>query len=346
MLKGRKKSKLQQSDANSIHMILNKSRKLFPSLTIRSIILICLAIFTIYCKSDGQKGKSAEGYWFRGNTHTHAQFSDTNDTNDVPMIAGWYEAAGYDFLCLSEHNDHIIKKKIFCHDEAARPPAFIMLCGNELSETRHHTALGINSFIGGETSLQDGVTKTLAAGGVPILNHPQDPVVTASAFIATNGLNHMEVFNGGRPEDTPATERLWDSILTSTAGRMVYAVAADDNHYKKANVGRGWIMVKAPALTKTNILDNIRAGNFYATTGVILNDYNVASRKITVDTQNGDTIKFIGKNGSVLKAENGNKATYQIQGNELYIRIKITNAEGKAAWTQPIFVASYLTENL
>ena len=275
--------------------------------------------------------------WYRGNTHTHARFSDENDTNDVPMIAKWYEDAGYNFLLLSEHNDHVIQKKTFCHDEASNPPGFIMLCGNELSETRHHTALGINSFIGGETSLQDGVTKILAAGGLPILNHPQDPVVSASAFIATEGLNHLEVVNGGRLQDTPATEALWDSVLSAPNGRLVYAVAADDNHYKKANVGRGWIMVKAPSLTKSNILESVRSGNFYATTGVILNDYVVVKNSIRIDTQNGDTIKFIGKNGKLLKTIIGDKATFRTKKSNYYVRAKITNAEGKMAWTQPVF---------
>jgi hypothetical protein len=310
------------------------------SLSLSTIMLICLINLMLSCIADGQIPVPGGGFWYRGNTHTHAQFSDDNDTNDVPMIAGWYKEIGYDFLCLSEHNDHVLKKGIFGHDEAASPPDFIMICGNELSETRHHTALGINRFIGNETSLQDGVSKTLAAGGVPILNHPQDPVVTATAFIKTEGLCHLEIFNGGRPEDTPATELLWDSLLSAPDGRPVYAVASDDNHYKKANVGRGWIMVNAPHLTQPDILESIRIGRYYATTGIILNSYLVTGKKITIDSQNGDTIIFIGKDGSVLRTVMSNKATYKINGDEYYIRIKINNKEGKSAWTQPVFVTS------
>ena len=302
------------------------------------IILVYLFILLTYSKVEGQIPATGGGYWYRGNTHTHGELSDENDKNDAPKIAGWYEEAGYNFLCLSEHNDHVLQKKIFCHDEASKPPSFIMICGIELSESRHHTALGINSFIGDETSLQDGVNKTLAAGGVPILNHPQKPQVTASAFIATEGLNHMEVVNGGRLEHTLASELLWDSVLSAPNGRLVYAVAADDNHYKKSNVGKGWIMVKAPALTQSDIVENIRNGNFYATTGVILNDYQVNGNTITVDSKNGNNIIFIGRNGTVLKTVPDSKATYQISGDEYYVRAKITNPDGKAAWTQPVFV--------
>jgi hypothetical protein len=281
---------------------------------------------------------SKDHKWYRGNTHTHATFSDENDTNDVPEIAGWYRDAGYDFLLLSEHNDHVADKKIFTHDEASVPPGFIMLNGLELSNTRHHTALGIESYIGDETSLKDGVSKILAAGGMPILNHPQDPVVTSKDFLAIEGLNHLEVFNGGRPQDTPPTEMLWDSLLSSPKGRVVYAVASDDNHYKKANAGRGWIMVDSPGLTKKKIVENIRTGNFYASTGIIITDYNAGKNIVKIDTENGEMITFIGENGSVLYRMNGNSATYNFSGNELYVRAKITNSEGMAAWTQPVFI--------
>jgi hypothetical protein len=303
-------------------------------------VLVVTALMLIpACESNKPSDSSEEtGQWYRGNTHTHARFSDENDINDVPMIAGWYKEAGYNFLVLSEHNDHVEIKKVFSHDEAAVPPDFIMLNGLELSNKRHHTAMGIDSYIGDETSLQDGVNKIIAAGGVAILNHPQDPVVNAKTFLATEGLNHLEIVNGGRPEDTPATEMLWDSILSAPDGRIVYAVAADDNHYKESNVAGGWIMVRSPEFTANDIEENIRTGNFYASTGVILNDYQVRNKSITIDTENGDSITFIGKNGSVLNKVSGKSATYKMKGDELYVRAKITNSDGKEAWTQPVFV--------
>ena len=280
------------------------------------------------------------GTWYRGNTHTPARFSDKNDTNDVPTIAGWYRTAGYDFLTLSEHNKNLAAKKIFSHDQLT-VPTFLMMGGLELSESRHTLAFGISNFIIGETSLQDAVARTLDAGGVPILNHPQAPKVSAATFIATRGLNHFEVFNGGRPSQTAASEELWDAVLSAPNGRKVFAVAADDNHYSRANVGRGWIMVKASALTAEAILENVRNGNFYATTGVLLTDYQVNADSngitIAIRSQNGDGIAFIGKNGVILNTVQGRTGTYRMKSDDSYVRAKITNAAGQAAWTQPVF---------
>lgn len=299
------------------------------------ILLVVIFTAVTACSNKSQDEKNWS--WYRGNTHTHATFSDENDTNDVPEIASWYEQAGYNFLVLSEHNDHLKEKKIFSHDELSHPPIFLMISGNELSNSRHHLAFGINYYIGDETSLQDGVEKTIAAGGIPILNHPQSPVEKAADILAIKGLNHMEIANGGRPNDIPASEVLWDSLLSLPNGRLIYAVGADDNHYNKENVGRAWIMVRAPDLTKEAIMENFRKGNYYVSNGVILKDYQADNRTITISSMNGDTIRFLGKFGTVLRTIAGKNGTYKINGDELYVRAKVTG-EGKSAWTQPVFI--------
>lgn len=281
-----------------------------------------------------------EGYfWYRGNTHTHAEYSDNSEINDVPMIARWYREAGYNFLLLSEHNNHLLERKIFCYDRLSRPKEnFIMICGLELSMSRHITALGIDRFLSGEKSLQEAVNMTLASGGVPILNHPMDPVVTARKFIETEGLNHIEIVNGGRLTDTPASIALWDSVMSEPGGRTIYAVAADDNHYNRQRVGRGWIMVKAKSLTKSEIRESIRSGNFYPTTGVILDSYKAEKDSFHVISQNGDTIKFFGRYGKLLGTQAGKDASYRFRGDELYVRAEVSNRQGKTAWTQPVMV--------
>jgi hypothetical protein len=308
------------------------------------ILILMLQVFLSNCTTHDIKkipsiaGEPGIRRWYKGNTHTHARFSDRNDKNDIPEIAGWYKKAGYDFLLVSEHNIRVKKKKVFCHDEATDPGKFLMLCGLELTRKIHQTALGIESFIGDERSLQDGVNKTIAAGGFSILNHPWSAHLKASDFLKTKGLNHLEVFNGNRPKQTAYCEKLWDKILSSPGSRTVYAVASDDNHYSESKVGRGWIMVESPSLTKKDIQESIRQGNFYATTGIILKDYRVTQDSVNVDTENGSLISFISLNGIVVSSVRDHAASYHFRGDEKYIRVKITNEEGMSAWTQPVFI--------
>jgi len=277
--------------------------------------------------------------WFRGNTHTHTKPLDYFPSKRIPVIASWYKNAGYDFLVITDHNTHDSKdRNVVCHNEVADPPDFIMLCGLELSNSRHITGLGIDRYIGNEKSLQDGVDQVIEADGVPILNHPMFPPVKATQFIATRGLNHLEVFNGKRPKDTRRSEMLWDSVLSSPGGRLVYAVAADDNHHKKRKTGLGWIMVESPSLTPENIENNIRKGNFYASTGIFLKDFRTNRNEIMIESENGTRVTFIGRWGKVLNSVKGPGAVYKPTGNEHYIRIKITDDDGQAAWTQPFFL--------
>lgn len=300
---------------------------------------LTITVFSITFSVEAQIPAGDGYFWYRGNTHTHARYSDDSEINDVPMIARWYREAGYNFLLLSEHNNHLLERKIFCYDRLSRPKEnFIMICGLELSMSRHVTALGIDRFLSGERSLREAVTMTLSAGGVPVLNHPMDPVVTAKEFIETDGLNHIEIVNGGRLLDTPASIALWDSVMSEPGGRIIYAVAADDNHYSRQRVGRGWIMVKAKSLSKSEIIESIRSGNFYPTTGVILDFTRTDGKSFHVSSQNGDTIKFFGRYGKLLGSEAGKDASYLFNGDELYVRAEVTDRQGKTAWTQPVMI--------
>ncbi|HKR63890.1 MAG TPA: hypothetical protein VJZ00_09170 [Thermoanaerobaculia bacterium] len=47
-------------------------------------------------------------------------------------------------------------------------------------------------------------------------------------------------------------------------------------------------------------------------------------------------IAFIG-DGKVLQESVGDEATYAMRGKSRYVRARITDSNGKTAWTQPIF---------
>jgi hypothetical protein len=281
------------------------------------------------------------GFFYKGNTHFHIE-----GYNRVTLV-DWYRNGGYDFLAVTDHED-ATSQATYCAPELSTA-TFLMICGEEMSWGNHLTAFGISQYISSPSSaIQGNVNKVLSVGGVPFLNHPMDSngsQMTASGFLSVAGLNHFEVVNGQRPEQTAGAEALWDAILSASNGRLAYGVAADDAHFTFSQAFKGWIVVRAASLTKENIMAAVRAGDFYSSTGIVLNDYVIdySAKTITVNSQNGNTITFIGNNGSVLKTVSGAIATYQVTGAEKYVRAKITNTAGKAAWTQPIYVTSFGT---
>ncbi len=285
------------------------------------------------------------GYWYRGNTHLHTLDSSVSNLPSRLEIANWYKNAGYDFLSISDHEDAVDQTN-YCPDNLTTS-TFLLLCGVELSWGNHVTAFGINKFVSSATRLlQNNVNATINAAGIPFLNHPMDSdgtQVSSQTFLGISGLNHLEISNGQRPEQTAGSERLWDDILSANNSRLVFGVGADDNHFTFSQAAKSWIVVKAPALTKLDILNSVRNGNFYASTGIVLDDYvvNLSAKTITISSQNGNTITFIGNNGVVLKTVSGATGTYNVVGTEKYVRAKITNSSGKMAWTQPIYVTSF-----
>lgn len=98
---------------------------------------------------------------------------------------------------------------------------------------------------------------------------------------------------------------------------------------------------RATQLNTNAILAALEAGDFYASTGVELTDYQVTTAEIKISIkQDGSSkyrISFIGKGGEILKESIDNPALYQFRGNELYVRAKVIESNGKVAWTQPVW---------
>jgi hypothetical protein len=265
--------------------------------------------------------------WLKGNTHTHSNLSD----GDSPpaTVAAHYQDLGYDFLVLTDHNRISNFSQYSTID-------FLCIDGEEIgvNDPFHHTnGIGLTSKIFTST-LQANVNAVLAQGGVPQLNHPGLSGLDAADIIPVDGLGHMEIFNAVLNWND---EDIWDGVLTS--GKLVYGVASDDSHALFAQSGRGWIVVRSDILSLEAIQDALDTGDYYASSGVILNDYHVDSAQMTVDSQNGDLIEFIGANGEILELVVGSAGSYQFKGNELYVRARISNTLLEYAWTQPRFVS-------
>jgi hypothetical protein len=203
-------------------------------------------------------------------------------------------------------------------------------------------------------------------------------------FEVYNG--HPAVHNDG-DENRAGTDRLWDIILShrliTGEGELLYGLATDDAHnYHGGNVGpgKGWVMVRSADLSPEAILDAIDKGDFYATTGIVLKDIrmNRKTLHIEIEPQNGVeyTTEFIGtlketdmngkptvdsegseienatftyssEIGKVLSTSHSLNSSYSFNGDELYVRVRITstadhidpktgNLLGKQkAWVQP-----------
>jgi hypothetical protein len=297
--------------------------------------------------------------WYKGNTHTHTTESDGDSAPEV--VIEWYRSHGYDFLVLSDHNVFTDPER-FDH---LQDSSFIIIAGEEVTssfERRpvHVNGLGVPGLVEARqdstmvATIQANVDAIREVEGVPHINHPNFGWAFGAEELAqVRGDRLLEIHNGHPTVHNvggggaPGMEAVWDALLTG--GKRIYGIAVDDAHHfqgefspDRANPGRGWVAVRADGLEGTSVLEALEAGRFYASTGVELADVRVTDRRIEIEIAPRAnfryTTAFIGAGGRELARTTLNPAVYDLSGSEMYVRAKIVDSRGDAAWVQPVFV--------
>ncbi|MDA0204304.1 MAG: CehA/McbA family metallohydrolase [Acidobacteria bacterium] len=299
------------------------------------------------------------GHWYKGNLHTHTINSDGDTSPDD--VVRWYKEHRYDFLSLTAHN--FLTETGGLSGVFGAKGKFLLLPGEEVTSRYsgkpiHINALDVRSLIEPATgtsvvdTIQQNVDRIHAANSLASLNHPNFGwAITTDELRQVNGLKLFEVYNGHPTVNNqggggqPGLEEMWDSLLT--AGRRIHGIAVDDAHHFKtlgqgySNPGRGWVMVKAAELSVATVRAALENGDFYASTGVVLEDAERLPNGLRLRLpQTGTTrftTQFIGANGEVLATSIDAAPEYRLKAGQPYVRAVVTDSNGWQAWVQPVF---------
>lgn len=288
----------------------------------------------------------AEARWYKGNTHVHTNESD-GDASPADVVR-WYASHGYDFIVITDH-DMITRYDL--------EPGFIAFRGSEITDRLpkrplHVNAIGIDEPIkpqGGKTAvevMQRNIDAVLAADGLVTVNHPNFGWALSPEEILQLERFHFLEITSGHPlvnaEGPPSVESTWDALLTK--GKRVWGIATDDSHHFRcppptsaALPGQAWIVVRAEGLKRATILDAMKRGDFYMSTGVELSDVGPGCVTIVEKGAAKYRTTFIGRGGRVLHETTDLDARYTIRGDEGYVRARVVDSNGLKAWTQPFF---------
>jgi hypothetical protein len=331
-------------------------------------VFACLVTLVLASASFAQPTRSAAvaGRWYKGNTHTHTLNSDGDSTPDE--VVRWYRAHGYQFLVLTDHN--FLTSVDALNALHGADDRFLVIKGEEVTEQFakkpvHVNGLDVDERVapqGGNSIvdvMQRNVDAIRRANGIPHINHPNYVwAITREELQQVRNYRLLEIFNGHPLVNNlggggvPGMEEVWDTILSN--GTLVYGIAVDDAHVFKdpgnPNVpgpGRGWVVVRAPGLDARALLDALERGDFYASTGVELADYQATDRNVTVSVKataySKYRVQFIGKGGRLLREATEPRATYEMRGDEGYVRARVLESNGRVAWTQPVLVPAKST---
>jgi hypothetical protein len=117
----------------------------------------------------------------------------------------------------------------------------------------------------------------------------------------------------------------------------------DDTHWRYYDGGQGWVMVKAPTCTPQAILSALAQGAFYASQGPEIYDFRIEDGVATARTSPVKSIAFVAErsHGRMFTAANGGlltEARYVLRNERTYVRLECVDAEGRMAWSNPIWL--------
>jgi len=309
--------------------------------------------------SDGDSPPDSVARWYRDRGYAFLFITDHETLTDPAPLNARYAKPGAFLLIQGQEVTQRVTDS--AHADAKRQA--------------HVNSLGARSVVmpQGTKGLATGITMAegyatniaaiRAAGGIAQVNHPNyrwsvrlsDVLALPDSTLFEIANAHTLVNNPGAMgvdgRNVPSTEALWDSLLSR--GKVLFAVGDDDAHsfkpqdaddFELTRPGRSWIVVRADTLTAPAILSGIRRGDFYASTGVFLRELSMSAQKVRLSMDrpaNDDrrfTTEFVGRNGRVLSTVSGMDAEYVVNGTEGYVRARVTDSNGRHAWTQPVFL--------
>ena len=274
--------------------------------------------------------------WLRGNLHTHTTRSDGRASPQETVDA--YARLGYDFLALSDHD-------VAADYSGLDARGMILLPCSEVSAGGGHVlAVGCRSRIEPDPDRQRVIEAIRAAGGVPVLSHPNWEEdfnhYPFEELARLTGYAGVEAYNGVIHElagSALATDK-WDRLLA--LGRQVWGFANDDAH-RIEKAGRGWNVVRARERSAEAVLAALSAGSFYASSGVTISRIEVDGQRLIVTAPEAEGLAAIGELGKRLAWVEGPELVFDAGAcQNPFVRVECFGRAGRMAWTQCFQVAS------
>jgi hypothetical protein len=296
----------------------------------------------------------AEGEWLRCALHAHTTRSDGELAPDV--LAALYAGAGYDVLAITDH----------WRRTDAGADGLLVLASTELNcvlpEGRdgHVLGFGIDAEpaelreLGAEYAGLERTAEWIEAhGGVAYLAHPYWTGVVPGGLALPANVRGIEVYNGGCELEVGRglSSVHWDELLE--AGSRCLAIATDDSHHAALDSDLGWTWVRAAERSREALLDALRKGRFYSSTGPVLRSVELDGDALEVQCSPCRSVVLLSgrtegaaahagplycHNGRVLeRAKDGSitRAQLELPFGYDHVRVELVDAVGQRAWTNP-----------
>ena len=292
------------------------------------------------------------GEWLRCALHAHTTRSDGELAPEA--LAAHYARAGYDVLAITDH----------WRLTGADSDELVVLASSELncmlpdSRDGHVLAFGIDADpaeLGAEYA-EIGRTADWIEdhGGVAYLAHPYWTGATPGRLELPANVYGIEVYNGGCELEVGRglSSVHWDELLES--GRRCFAIATDDSHHPGFDSDLAWTWIRAANRSREAVLQALRDGTFYSSTGPIIHAIQLDGDVVDVRSSPCRSVTLLAgrcegaaahagrlpycHHGRVLeRADDGRitRARLEIPFGAGHVRLELADGSGGRAWTNP-----------
>ncbi len=281
--------------------------------------------------------------FYKANFHCHTTESDGKL---CPLsVAEFYQQAGYDILSITDH--HTVTE--INNNQILLIPG-IEIDYNLPGQWVHIIGLGMKHTISALWNRfgtpQEGIDLIRSLGGIAVLAHPAWSLNTPAFMSSLTGLSGVEIWNSVSTLPLNADRADSSSLLDVTwacGGELIPVFANDDSHPYKSEAGVAATMVQAEELTIPAVMNALKTGRFYGTTGPLIHQIeNRNNQEIIVHCSPAESVIFYSNSPwapgrSVIKHDL-TECNYFVQKNERFIRIEVRDSAGKKAWSAPFKV--------
>lgn len=290
------------------------------------------------------------GRFYKGNLHTHSTASDGKLSPE--RVCQTYRELGYDFLALT---DHFLENYRFPLSDTRpyRTDDFTTILGAELHAGRtstdelwHILAVGLPLDFAQPSKEETGpqiAARALEAGAYVAAAHPAWYNLTEEDVLSLGPVHAIETINGTSEDHNDRIDSWYMLDVLLARGYRYTACATDDTHFfaERGDLGLGWVQVKSETLDPDALLDALKAGHYYSSTGAQLLDVQVVpGDKVVIRCSPCSSVFLTGK-GALSRYKHGNglrEVEFSLRNfNSPYCRVTVRNAAGGRAWTNPIF---------
>ena len=300
---------------------------------------------------------SAAGNFYRGNLHTHSTGSD--GALDPQEVCRRYEAEGYDFIALTDHFVGLFDYPITDTSDC-RKDGFTTILGAELhtgmmenGHLWHLLAVGLpGDFtppnapnfrpVQGSESAANIAQRARDAGAFVAIAHPHWSGLTEADARSIEAAHAVEIYNHGCAVDNDRGEGFLTLEHLLNEGRHLNLIATDDAHFHTPDFFGGWVMVKAEENSPEVLLDALKNGAYYSSTGPEIRDIRITKDFVEVECTPAVNILVQGHGSPMAKLRGEAMTLAKISLERLvgspWIRVTVIDRAGKRAWSNPIWL--------